>query len=532
MKMIEMFEAARKVSVPILAVRTADQLSTIETIAERMTGEKRFPLVQWDAARGLSHVGDAKSEGAVALKAILPKPQQGMSAPYDATGTIPFVEALVACQDLPKGTIVFVQNAHRQMMSTEPLSTAAAVQAVLNLRNTFKTTFRMLVLLGPIFQAPPELEHDVVVLDHALPTPEELEVIVKELHDAGGLAAPTKDALDKAVDAIAGLSAFAAEQVTAMSLKKPGGVDLPMLWERKRVTIEQTQGLKVGRGGERFSDIVGHDALKEHLLRRKNSRTPIGVVLFMDEIDKVFANLEHDTTGVKMDQFRTFLTEMEDNEWRGFVGIGVPGGGKTLLGKAFGNEVGVPTINVDLGAMESQFVGASEALLRHAMQIIKAVGRGNAYVIATSNNASVMRPEMQRRFTDGMWFFDLMSDAERAAALAFYVKKYELKKGQVDRTAESLSGWTGAEVRNACRYAWDTGCSIGEASRFVVPVAHSRVEEIIRLRQFAHGRLLDTTKGGTYEKPQNDDVVTDAVRRVVATKDVLRAMDLGDAKVN
>lgn len=518
-RMIDLFTAARRVSVPIVAIRTADQDATTATIAASPEQEG-IPVCRWDAARGITPVNDA---GAAALKKALKDPAE----------TIGFVEAMVAAQALPKGVILVAHNAHRQLLSTEPVASAAAVQAVANLRAAFKVNFRMLVLLGPIFQAPPELEHDVVVLDHALPTPEELAGLVRELHKSAELKAPAADVLDKAVDAIAGLSAFAAEQVTAMSLTKDG-VDLKMLWERKRVTIEQTQGLSVWRGGETFGDIVGLDAIKGHLRRRLQSRTPIGVVLFLDEIDKVFANLEHDTTGVKMDQFRTFLTDMENHEWRGSVLLGVPGGGKSMLAKAFGNEAGVPTIAMDLGAMESQFVGQSEAMLRHAMAIVKAIGRGNAYVIATSNNASVMRPELQRRFTDGMWFFDLMSDAERGAALAFYAKKYELTKAQRDMAVADLPGWTAAEIRNAARYAWDTGCTLREASRFVVPIAQSRVEEIFRLRQYADGRLLDANVGGAYRIDADDPVLRAAARQVTGevAKDVLRAMDLSGAKVN
>jgi len=504
MSMINLFEAARRVSVPIVAIRTADQAATIDAIAATQSTEAcNFPVVQWDAARGLSGVNQ---KGVKALA-------EAAKGDIKGEDTIGFVEAMLACQLLPKGTVVCAHNAHRQILSTEPMASASAVQAVANLRATFKTTFRMLVLLGPIFQAPPELEHDVVVLDHALPTPAELETMGKELYQASKLKAPKADVLAKGVDAVSGLSLFAAEQAWAMSMT-PDGVDLAQLWERKRVTIGQTQGLSVWRGGERFDDLVGLDAIKAKLRRRLESRTPIGVVLFLDEIDKVFANLEHDTTGVKMDQFRTFLTEMENNEWRGMVCLGVPGAGKSAIAKSFGNEAGVPTIALDLGAMESQFVGASEALLRHAMQVVKAIGRDHAYVIATSNNASVMRPELQRRFTDGNWFFDLMSDRERAAALAAYAKKYELTKAQVDIGVSGMPGWTGAEIRNACRDAWDSGCTLKEASQFIVPIARSRADDVDALRRYAHGRLLDSTRGGTYEFDRNDPVLETALRAI------------------
>jgi SpoVK/Ycf46/Vps4 family AAA+-type ATPase len=303
----------------------------------------------------------------------------------------------------------------------------------------------------------------------------------------------------KAVEAVRGLSEFAAEQVVAMSLRKDEGdtdgrLDLDALWERKRVTIEQTRGLRVWRGKERFADLVGLDNVKASLMQQTEARTPVGVVVFLDEVDKVFANVEHDTSNVKMDQLRGLLTEMENNGWPGIVCVGVAGGGKSAIAKAFGNEAGVPTIALDLGDMEGPHVGESEAMFRHAIDVVKAIGSGNAFFIATSNQASVMRPELQRRFTEGVFFFDVMTEREREAAWAFYIKKYGLD----DRTIPADDGWTGAEIRNCCRRAWNSRLSLVEAGRFIVPMARARADEIERLRQAAHERMLDATNSGMY----------------------------------
>lgn len=478
MNMLKLFDAARHVSVPILAIRTADQQATTAEIVKAESPE--LAIVQWDAARGLT---PANAAGGEALKKL--------GASQDET--VGFVEAMTAILSLPRGAIVVAHNAHRQLHAQEPMAVAAQVQAVANLRDQFKRNFRMLVLAGPAFVAPPELEHDIVVVDHELPDPEVLGEIVKQLHVSAKMTLPASDVIGRAVDAVSGLSRFAAEQVAAMSFTDTG-LDLDALWERKRVTIEQTQGLGVWRGGERFYDLVGLGAIKTHLRRRLKSRTPVGVVVWLDEIDKVLANVESDTSGVRMDQLRTLLTEMENHEWCGLVAVGVPGGGKSAIAKAFGNEAGVPTIALDLGGMESKYVGESEAALRQAMSIIRAIGRGHAYVMATSNNASVMRPELQRRFTDGLWFFDLMTADERAAAWAAYMRKYELAAQSRPDDGE----WTGAEIRNCCRYAWDTGCTLVEAAQFIVPMARSRADDVERLRRFAHGRFLDATTPGVY----------------------------------
>ena len=296
------------------------------------------------------------------------------------------------------------------------------------------------------------------------------------------------------MDATSGLTAFESEQVASMSLTE-AGLDMDALWERKRITIEQTRGLSVYRGGDRFDDLIGLDSIKIRLRQRIRARTPVGVVVWIDEIDKVLANVEHDTSGVRLDQLRTLLTEMENNDWRGCVAVGIAGGGKSAIAKAFGNEAKVPTVALDLGDLEGPHVGESEQMLRQAISVIKAIGRGHAYVMATSNNASVMRPELQRRFTDGMFFFDLMSDIERAAAWRFYIRKYELPTQPIPAD----TGWTGAEIRNCCRDAWDTGVTLVEAARFIVPMSVSRADSIEVLRRYANGRFLDANRAGTYQ---------------------------------
>ena len=263
---LNLFESARCVSVPLLVIRTADQVATLNAIREVSAS---FPLVQWDAARGVTEANKLGKE-AMAKSGVT------------SSDTINFVEAMIAVDGLPKGTIVFVHNAHRQLQSSEPMTTAANVQAVSNLRDRFKLNFRTLVLLAPEFAAPAELEHDVVVIDHSLPGPDELRAIVTDLHSSvKGLAQPSADVMAKAVDAVSGLSSFSAEQVTAMSMTERG-LDLHALWERKRVAIEQVRGLSVYRGKETFDDLRGLESAKTKLRARITAKTPIGVVVWID----------------------------------------------------------------------------------------------------------------------------------------------------------------------------------------------------------------------------------------------------------
>ena len=493
--MMALFGKARMAGVPILVIRTADQNATIKAIQTDRDGYwNRHVLVQWDAARGITAVPENPS-GAEWVEA-----HEGKVGEHAAE----FRDAVDAAMALPEKAIIFVHNAQRQLSSLEPAAIAGNVQAVANARDEFKKNFRMLVLLAPQFTAPMELEHDLVVLNHPLPQAEELQTLVTDLYASAArnatkhkktMPALTDDLRRRTTEAVTGLSFFETEQVVAMSIDETG-LDVDVVWERKRVTIESVRGMKVYRGRETFADIVGCDNVKARLRQRLNGQKPVGVVIVVDEIDKVFANIERDPNSQRMDQFRTFLTEMEDNEWEGVLVAGLPGSGKTLLGKAMGNEAGVPTIFLDFAATEGSLVGESEQRVRQMMDVLRAVGAGNAFILATSNNATIMRPELQRRFTAGFFFFDMMSKAERAATWQYFCAKYGVAFDAAALPEDE--GWSGAEIRNCVREAWNCRISLAEAAQYIVPVAVSQVEAFDRMRKYAAGRYLDAHRPGPY----------------------------------
>jgi hypothetical protein len=110
------------------------------------------------------------------------------------------------------------------------------MQGIWNLRDSFKATGRMLVLLA----------------------------VRAATLQAANLAEPEQAKIDRAVDALIGLAAFPAEQALAISLVKRE-LDTEDLWERKRQIIEQTPGLSVWRGGETFGDLGGLSNVKSFL---------------------------------------------------------------------------------------------------------------------------------------------------------------------------------------------------------------------------------------------------------------------------
>ncbi len=284
------FQAARCVSTPLVAIRTADPASTTHFITETLRqGRKIPPLLGWDIVRGLYAIGrDSGDE----LARVLGERQAATIGPVDA---------LFLAQQLCEDGLLLYSNAHR--FWNDP----GVMQGIWDLRDSFKATGRMLVLLAaPGATLPQELGQDVPILDEPLPSITHLEQIVRETFNAANLSEPERPLIVKAVDALIGLAAFPAEQALAISLVKRQ-LDTEDLWERKRQIIEQTPGLSVWRGGETFEDIGGVENVKDFLRAVLRGIDPPRVVVFIDEIEKAFAGTGTDLSGVKTEMTGTIL---------------------------------------------------------------------------------------------------------------------------------------------------------------------------------------------------------------------------------
>ena len=204
------------------------------------------------------------------------------------------------------------------------------------------------------------------------------------------------------------------------------------------------------------------------------------------------------------------LREQQFNDWPGMILVGPPGAGKSEYARALGHTHGVPTIMLDLGALKGSLVGQSEEQIRAAMKIIKAVaGAGGAFFVATCNDLTVLPPELRRRYTRGIWYFDLPDAAERQAIWSVCLKRFGL--GIDAARSFNDEGWTGAEIRNACESAWALDQPIDVAARRVVPVSVSDPQRIEKLRSLADGKFLSASYPGTYRR-QRATVAAPAAR--------------------
>jgi len=496
---MKQFTAARRVSVPLIIWKTPDAAATISAVR----AEANYPIYSFDVIRGFAAVND-----------------QAVAKPVNySEGDNPMVTA----QTLPTDSVLFVHNAHLMIGSGDQVN-GMAVQGIWNLRDSNKAEHRTLVLLAPQMKTPMELSNDVFVIDEQLPDDKELREIVETqvghartgVHGTNMKFSVSDGDIDKAVDALSGLSAFAAEQSVAVSFEKNGDsveLNLDTLWDRKKQAIEETRGLKVWREGETLDDVKGCYNIKGFAKKLLGGRLAPRVIVFIDEIEKSGVGNTGDLSGTNEDQHGVLLTKMQDSKAQGMLCVGPPGSAKSMFSKAIGNTAGIVTIQMDLGAMKGSLVGESEKQIRAAMKVIDAVGQNRVLYIATCNDVSKLSAALRRRFTLGTFYFDLPTLEEREAIWEYYVKKFSLKgKGFSQNGSGGYKvagvddvGWTGADIFNCANRAWMFNCTLAEAAKYATPVCKTDPQGIERLRTLADGAFISANYEGIYRK--NKDTV-------------------------
>ncbi len=341
----------------------------------------------------------------------------------------------------------------------------------------------------------------MVVIEHQLPDREQLLRIARELTTEQSDDLPKGQELDRVLDAAAGLTRYESEGAFALSLSRHNAIRPQCIWDLKSQTLKKNNLLTLHRGQERFDDLGGLESLKDFCKRALTSRR---------------------STTVKP---------------RGILLLSPPGCGKSAFCKALGNEVGRPTLILDIGSLMGSLVGQSEANLRQALRTIDAMapaicmvdelekalsGVGNqgdsgvstrlfgnlltylsdhesdVFFVATSNDISKLPPELSRaeRF-DGVFFLDLPAAKEKDRIWSIYRQQYGIPEGQARPDDTS---WTGAEIKSCCRLAALLDLPLTQAARNVVPVAVTSSESIERLRTWASGRCLSASSPGVYSR--------------------------------
>src|SRR5262245_17128848 len=289
-----------------------DALAEIAQLCQRQ--DPAWSLATWNIESGLTNAGRQAPESV---------------GGQDPLAAIRSINALAS----EGGTAILVlQNFHRFLQSAE------LVQALCRQIVSGKQNRTFIVVLSPVVQIPVEMEKLFVVLEHDLPTREQLLEIARGVATETGELPDDQD-LERVLDAAAGLTRYEAENAFGLSLVRHGQIQPEPLWELKAGILKKSGLVQLYRSRQDFSSLGGLSALKAFC--KRSLLQPNGARLH--------------------------------KRARGVLLLGVPGTGKSAFAKALGQETGRPTLVLDIGALMGSLVGQSEGNIRQALKIAEAM---------------------------------------------------------------------------------------------------------------------------------------------------------------
>jgi SpoVK/Ycf46/Vps4 family AAA+-type ATPase len=311
---------------------------------------------------------------------------------------------------------------------------------------------------------PIELEKMITVFDIPLPTPEEIETIIRDYAD--GFKMPLdENTLNELTVSFKGLSDFEIRQILNLAYQQSGMItarDKALILKEKEQIIKKSGILEILAYNTSINDVGGLMALKKYLS------------------DKSFI---YNNLG----EARKFGIDLP----KGILIVGMPGCGKSLTAKATAREFNAPLLRLDIGKLMGKYVGESENNLSRAIKTAEAVapcvlwidelekafagvgGQGggsdittrlfghfltwlqekesSVYVVATSNDISVLPPEFLRkgRF-DELFLVELPDAEERRTIFEIHLRK----RGKLTRAVDVLKllketdGYSGADIES------------------------------------------------------------------------------------
>jgi AAA+ superfamily predicted ATPase len=421
---------------------------------------------------------------------------------YDCIRGIRPAKQLTPVEEIrdPVMAINWLNNFQNRVLITENLhlflNIPEVIQSLSNGVLRWKSTGCCLVMVSPILEVSPEVEKLFTVIDLPLPDTQELFNLQSELaQSVNGVETNPKAAI-----AARGLTEFEAETAFSLSLIKNGRFSTDTVIHAKKQMIKKS-GLMEFWPITDINDVGGLENLKDYVRNRAKAFEP---------------GNEH-------------LPRP-----KGILLVGIPGTGKSLSAKAIANILNWPLIRLDIGALKTSLVGASEQRMREATRVIDAFGNAVIWldevekafagvkssgesdagttanifshfliwmqetttpmiVVATANDVSKLPPEFLRagRF-DAIFFVDLPTMDEKKEIIQIMNRKYSTN---IDLSlAEKMSGWSGSEIEQLAKDMLFDG--LEKAYTGIVPLSKVMREPIQGLREWARtrARLANTTE--------------------------------------
>jgi SpoVK/Ycf46/Vps4 family AAA+-type ATPase len=475
---------------PIITVETPEE-DRVEALLLDVAAELGVPLYEWSVTTGL-----AKAHGA---------PLYNSDSPEQGLANITLIQ----------GDGIFLLKDFARYCDNDKIC-----RRLRDLAEKFRTMRRSIVLTAAKMELPRDLEGDAMPFELGLPEAEDLLPGVKQV-----LAELSRDrhiaiALDPATmtqlaQNLVGLPEEEALRALRKSVLERGKADAGLLdavLETKREALKTEGLIETVRRDASFMDVAGLRHLRDWIAKRKNALTQEG---------------------------RRFGLVPP----KGVLITGVQGCGKSLAARAVAGEWGFELGRLDAGALYDKYVGESERRLHKALELAQrlaplvlwideiekafasAGSSGDAdaglsqrllatlltwmqdresgvFLAATSNNITVLPPEMLRkgRF-DEIFFVDLPNREVRAALFALHLKKRGRDAAGFDLAtlAGASEGFSGAEIEQIIVAGLYTAFDAKQQLTTEIllaeiqgtqPLSVTRAEEVQSIREWAKTRAV------------------------------------------
>jgi SpoVK/Ycf46/Vps4 family AAA+-type ATPase len=371
-----------------------------------------------------------------------------------------------------------------------------------------------LVLVSHALKLPPEVQRYAARFDLALPSEEELLVIVRDEatrwseRNRGARVRTDNRTLQQVVKNLRGMSHGEARALARNLICDDGAItqeDLPELNKAKFQLLDLEGVLSFENDTARFAEVGGLAALKRWLAERQDA----------------------------------FLDDSGIGRPKGMLLVGVQGGGKSLAAKAVAGLWGLPLLRLDFACLYNKFFGETERNLREALkmaeqmapcvlwmdEIEKGLASGDqdggvsqrvlgtlltwmaehkapVFMVATANAIQRLPPELVRkgRF-DELFFVDLPDAGVREDIFRIHLQRRELEPATFDLAAlaAASNGFSGAEIEQAvvsALYAAQARQQAVDQSLLLSslqstsPLSVVMAEDLAALRAWANGRTV------------------------------------------
>jgi len=405
--------------------------------------------------------------------------------------------------------VVMMRDLQLHLDQNDPM----LVRRLKDLLRLAKSAGHTLIPTGCRLKLPPELEHEVAVIDLDLPDVTRLGEVLDGILHSAEQPVLHDEARESVLHAALGLTTVEAENAFALSMVERGRVDPTLVAREKARTLKRGGLVEVIETKPNLDDIGGLDSLKRWLSQRRPA----------------FGAAARDY-GLPVP--------------KGLLIVGIPGTGKSLTAKATAGVLQLPLLRLDMGRVFGGIVGQSEANLRSVIRTAEAIapcvlwideiekgfggstGSGSSdggtssrvfgsflswmqekekpvFVVATANDVSQLPPEFLRkgRF-DEMFFVDLPDARERTAIWEIVIARHrrDPKACDIGPLAKATDGFTGAEIEGSyCEALHEafaerrepTLADIQSAITATTPVSKLMEEKIEVLRKWSKGRARE-----------------------------------------